>query len=153
LLLFSGRKDSQFAMVAERVLPKALDVGLGGGVDYYSEFMDSPRFGEPEYQQSYRDFLNRKFKDQPLDLIITVGSLAFELVERNRGSLLAGPPVVFYLTEPHTGRIANSTGLLNEFHFERSLDLALTLQPTTRHVYVVSGAGPADQRYEAIARK
>jgi len=49
--------------------------------------------------------------------------------------------------------VPNSTGLVNELHFDRSLDLAVALQPDLKHVYVVSGAGASDRENEQRARR
>jgi signal transduction histidine kinase len=153
LLLFSTRRDAQFAIVAERTLPSLLAHDIRQGVDYYSEYIDSPRFSERRYQKAFHDFLRLKFEAQHIDLIIAVGSLAFEFLAHNRDTLFPSVPVVFYVLEPQRVRMTNATGLLNELHFNRSLDLAMALQPDLEHVYVVSGAGAADRRYERQARR
>ena len=44
LVLHSTRRDSEFSTIAERELPRILDVGLGRDLDYYSEFIDAGRF-------------------------------------------------------------------------------------------------------------
>jgi len=59
---------------------------------------------------------------------------------------------VFYSLNPSQSRPANSTGLINDLNFGRSIDLALALQPDLKHVYVVSGATPSDRDYENQAR-
>src|SRR5579862_3872492 len=138
LVLFTGRKDAQFSIVAERRLPLLLNEGLTAGVDYYSEFIDSPRFSEPEYQKAYRDFLSLKYQTQPLDLVIAIGTAAWQLLATNRDRLFPDTPVVFYVLQPPSTSMRNSTGIVNELQFGRSLELALTLQPNAKHVYVVS---------------
>jgi len=46
LVLFGSRPDAQFAVVAQRQLPALLKQSLPGGVDYYSEYLDVPRFAD-----------------------------------------------------------------------------------------------------------
>jgi hypothetical protein len=153
LVLVAARRDAQFAVVAERKLPSLLRHGMTEGVDYYSEYIDAPRFEDREYRTAFRDFLRLKYKAQRIDLVITVGSVAIEFMASNRELLFPGSPVVFYALTPPNVRMANSTGLVNELHLRRSLDLAVTLQPDLEHVFVVSGAGATDRTYEQQARR
>jgi signal transduction histidine kinase len=148
LAVSSFRRDVQFSVVTERELPRLLETGLGGGVDYYSEYIDTVRFQDAEQQSVFRDFVRSRYEDERLDLIIALGDDAAEFLADNRGALLSDTPVVFYVLDPPPRRMANSTGLVNEFHFGRSIDLALALQPDLQHLFVVCGASAADQRFE-----
>src|SRR5262245_21067253 len=152
LALFSTGRGAQFAVVAERNLPSMLDDGMKEGVDYRSEHVDSPMFSRPEYSGAYRDFLRLKYHEQRIDLVIAVGRLAVEFLAINRAVLFPTTPVVFYDIEPPRAPMPNSTGLVNELHFKRSLDLALALQPDVEHIYVVSGADSRDRENERKAR-
>jgi signal transduction histidine kinase len=153
LALFSTGRGAQFAVVAERNLPSLLHHGMKEGVEYFSEYIDSPMFSRPEYPTAYRDFLRLKYRAQRIDLVIAVGRLAVDFLAINRAALFPNTPVVFYDIDPPRVRIPNSTGLVNQLHFKRSLDLALALQPDVKHVYVVSGAGASDRENEQRARR
>src|SRR5262249_36143975 len=87
------------------------------------------------------------------DLVIAVGRRAIEFLAGNRDELFPNTPVVFYDIEPPRMRMPNSTGVVNELHFSRSLDVAVALQPDLKHVYVVSGASRSDQENEQRARE
>jgi hypothetical protein len=152
LVLFSTGRSAQFAVVAERNLPSLLFHGMDEGVDYHSEYIESPLFAHPEYPNAYRDSLRLKYRGHAIDLLVAVGTLACEFLASNRAVLFPDTPVVFYDIEPPRVRMPNSTGLVNELHFDRSLDLAVALQPDLRHVYVVSGAGASDRENEQRAR-
>jgi PAS domain S-box-containing protein len=152
LVLHSGRGDGQFSITVESRLPSLLDQGLAEGVDYYSEFLDQTRLLREGYPNFFRDFLREKYQGQRLDAVVPVGTTAIEFLSDNRDTLFADTPLVFYTYEPLGRRIANSTGIVNMFRFDRSIDLAMTLQPDLRHLFVVSGAAPADQRMEQIVR-
>ena len=153
LALFSTGRGAQFAVVAERNLPSMLYRGMNEGVDYYSEYIESPMFSRPEYPNAYRDSLRLKYEGHRIDLVVAVGSLAIEFLASNRAVLFPDTPVLFYDIAPPRVRMPNSTGLVNELHFNRSLDLAVALQPDVRHVYVVSGAGASDRENEQRARR
>ncbi len=151
LALFSTGRGAQFAVVAERNLPSLLYHGLNGGVDFSSEYLDPPMFSSPTYLDAYCNYLDLKYQSR-VDLVIAVGRFAIEFLAVNRAVLLPSTPVVFYDIEPPRRRMPNSTGLVNELHFKRSLDLAVALQPDLKHVYVVSGAGVSDRANERRAR-
>ena len=145
-----GERHSRWSL--ERNLPSLLLYGMKEGVDYSSEYIDAPMFSRPEYPNAYRDSLRLKYQAQRIDLVIAVGRLAIEFLAINRAVLFPSTPVVFYDIEPPRLPMPNSTGLVNELHFKRSLDLAVALQPDVKHVYVVSGAGVSDQDNEQRAR-
>jgi hypothetical protein len=151
LVLFGTRPDAQFVVIAQRQLPSLLNHGITEGVDFYSEYMDVPRFADPEYQTAYFDFLRLKYKAQSIDLVVVSGTPGAEFMTRV-GEIFPRSPVVFYSLTPPNVRIANSTGLVNPLRFRGSLDLAVALQPNLQHVFVVSGAGASDRTFERQAR-
>ena len=152
LVLNSTRSDDQFSVVWARELPKLLAEGLGERVDFYSEFLDFVRFSRPEHETAYLDFLRLKYAEKRIDLLILIGDVVIDFMRRNRNVLFRGTPAVFYTLTSPGSHFANSTGLINPLHFNRSLDLALALQPDLKRVYVVSGAGALDRRNESQAR-
>jgi signal transduction histidine kinase len=152
LVLNSTRLDDQFSVVWGRELPKLLAHGLGERVDFYVEYFDFVRFPRPEYESAYLDFLRLKYAEKRFDLLIVIGDVAIDVIGRNRNVLFRGTPAVFYSHVRPRSHFANSTGLINPLHFNRSLDLALALQPDLKRVYVVSGAGALDRRNESQAK-
>jgi len=150
-VLNSTRLDDQFSVVWAQEVPKLLAEGLGERVDFYAEYLDFVRFPEPEQESVYLDFLRLKYAGKRVDLLIAIGAVAIDFLSHNRNVLFRGTPAVFYSLNPSQSRPANSTGLINQLHFSRSIDLALALQPDLEHVFVVSGAGAADRIYESQA--
>jgi signal transduction histidine kinase len=153
LVLHASRRDAQFTATVETRLPSLLENGLPEGLDYYSEFIDQPRFQRPEYQTAFRGFLQMKYRGQHLDAIILSGNAAIEFLASSRDLLFPDTPIVFYTNMPLARRLPNSTGIVNLFQFGRSIDLALALQPDLRHLVVVNGSAPADRRVERQARQ
>jgi len=148
LVLNSTRHDEQFSVVSEREIPRRLAEGLQDDVDYYTEYLDGLRFPLAVHEATYVDFLRRKYKDTHVELVILMGEIAIEFMRRHRDVLFAGAPIVFYSFNRPASGIADSTGLISEFHFRRSIDLAMALQPDLEHIFVVSGAGDWDRRFE-----
>ena len=153
LVLYSTRPDAQIAVLGERDLPRLLDDGLDGGLDYYSEFIDRARFPNAQYKTAFREFLRSKYKDVHFDVIIAMQDLALEFVGDTRNDLFPGTPVVFFATSAATRRIGNSTGVVAELDFKGTLQLAAALQPDARHVVVVLGSDAGSAEYERVARQ
>ena len=62
LVLYSTRRDAQVVTVGDREIPRILEKGLPGGIDYYSEFIDEGRFSEDDYQAAFGEFLGLKYR-------------------------------------------------------------------------------------------
>jgi signal transduction histidine kinase len=152
LVLYSTRRDAQIAVLGERDLPPLLDASVPEGVDYYSEYIDQVRFTQPDYQAAFRDFLKRKYQPQRFDLVIAMGDLPLEFVDRNRDVLFDESPVVFYSNGPVPRRLRNSTGIAVRLNFTGTLSLVTQLQPDVREIVVVTGAGIGEKQYEKAAR-
>lgn len=153
LVLYSTRRDAQFSIVGEAELPQILDAGLDRNLDYYPEFIDLTRFPDPAYKLAFRDFLRQKYRGVKLDLIVAMQDAAVELVEAHRDSLFPGVPEVFLTNAPAPRRAPNSTGLIHVRDFASTVTLIRQLQPDVSRVFIVTGAAPADRKYEAAVRQ
>lgn len=156
LVLYSTRRDAEFAVVGETELPRILDAGLDRNLDYYPEFIDLTRFPDPAYKLAFRDFLRQKYQGVEFDLVIAMQDAAVELVEAYRDSLFPGVPEVFLAntpTSPTSRRAPGSTGLIHVRDYASTLTLIRQLQPDVNRVFIVTGAAPADRKYEAAAQR
>ena len=151
LVLHSNRRDALNALLADRELPRLIEKGFPEGVDYYSEYIDLPRFSDPGYQTAFRDFLSLKYNGLRLDAVVAIQDVALQFVRANRDDLFRGVPVVF-LANTTPPAIPNSTGLIIERKFGSTVALATALQPDLRHVFLVSGANDGDRVFERNAR-
>jgi signal transduction histidine kinase len=151
LVLYSTRRDAQIVVVGDRELPRILEKGLSSGLDYYSEFIDQPRFPDTDYQPAFRDFLRSKYAGHAFDVIIAMDNVSLEFVDKNRAELFSAVPVIFFSNRSSLRRPANSTGVAAEPNLSGTLTLAAKLQPDMRHVFVISGANDAGG-YQRAAR-
>jgi hypothetical protein len=140
LVLYAPSRDAQIVVVGDRVLQRVFSEGLPGGVAYYSESMDQTRFAHAEYATAFRDSLRLKYQHQRVDLVIAVGNMPLDFVERHR-ELFGAAPIVFFAESAPARRPPNSTGLAIPLNLRGTLDLAAALQPDLRNVFVVAGAG------------
>lgn len=152
LVLYSTRRDAQIVTIGDREIPAVLEDGLGHGIDYYSEFIDRARFPEPNYRETFGDYLRAKYAGRHFDVLIAMQDLAVEFVANFRDSAFPGTPLVFFSSSEIGRTIPNATGVISPINFGGTLELALQLQPDLRQVFVVSGADAGDREYEAVAR-
>ncbi|MGY4175875.1 signal transduction histidine kinase [Bradyrhizobium sp. USDA 4518] len=65
----------------------------------YTESLDLNRFGGEAYQEDFRRFLEAKYRDRPIGVVVTIGAAALELALRWRPQLWPDTPIVFSLVE------------------------------------------------------
>ena len=152
LLLHSARRDSVLAETGDRELSRLLDLALNGALDYFPEYVDTARFPDRQYRDAFRNFLRLKYKGQRFDLVIALENTSLDFTRQIRDELSPQAPVIFSAAERDIRRIPNSTGIIDQPDFSRTLRLAMQLQPDTRQVYVVSGTSSRDKFYERLAR-
>jgi signal transduction histidine kinase len=152
LVLYSTRRDAQIVVVGDRVLPRILDAGLSGNLDYYSEFIDQARFSRTDYQAAFSDFLRLKYSGYTFDVVVAMGDISLAFVAKYRDDLFGGVPVVFFASQPSPPVVANATGVMAELNLSGTLELAIALQPEIEQVFVVSGTEGSNIAYEDAAR-
>ena len=122
-------------------------------VDYFAEYLESDRFPSQEAEQALRDYINRKFNGRRIDVVLAVSDPALEFVLRHRAELFPDAPVVASLSnvpDPQTlAAGAGLTGVAGGVAYDKTLDLALRLQPNTKRVFVIAYA-PATNLIEQV---
>src|SRR4051812_44574474 len=134
LVVYSTRRDAQVALVGERDLPRIIEDGVGGRLDYYAEFIDPGRFSDPAYQEALSTFLRKKYEDHHFELVVTVGGPATAFAGSPREIFAGAAPVVFYGNSKALPRPGNATGVIGELDFAGTVSLAATLDPMLQHV-------------------
>ena len=137
LVLYAPRRDAQIVVVGDRELPRILESGVRQGIDYYSEFIEPGRFEHSAYEPALVDFLRVKYGELRFDVVIAMGDLPYQFLQRHRAALFPDAPVVFFANQP-VARLPNSTGVRTELNLHGTLSLAASLQPDLRHVFIVT---------------
>ena len=151
LVLYVTRRDAEIAIVGDRELPRVLERGLAGGLDYYSEFLDQARIAQPNYLDAFSKFLKVKYQGHQFDLVIAMGDAPLGFVVSHR-SVFGNSPVVYFSDRP-VNRPPNAAGLVAGVNLSATLDLATSLQPDARTVVVVNGASPRNIAYRDMAQQ
>jgi len=126
-------------------------------LEFYSEYLDTILFPDPAAQQELRDFYLRKYQNRKPDVIITVGPSPLEFMLEVHQRAFSGVPIIFCLPHgnvPGTPALdSNFTGVENDMAPAETLEIALRLQPRTKHVVVVSGVSDFDKQGQASAKQ
>lgn len=152
LVLHATSRDGVLAVTADREIPKVLAAALDRPLDYYPEYLDTARFQDSQYQNSFLKFVALKYRHHRFDLVLSLGSTPLTFAERIRHELSPDAPLAFYAYNQPRRRPSNSTGVYSVIDLASTLRLATTLQPDVAQVFVVTGSSDQDRYYESAAR-
>jgi signal transduction histidine kinase len=134
-----------------------LQAASGGSIEHYSEFLEENRFPGVHQSHALRDYLKQKYAERPIDVVIAHSEASLSFLLRYRDDLFPDKPLVFYVaSRPKTDKLAlkpELTGLFIYSTYKKNLELALSLQPLTQQVFVVSGTLERDRVFEEMARE
>src|SRR5262245_48903993 len=156
LILYSNESFLPANIAIDNAILGNVRAELPGRVEFFSEFLDLNRFSGKAHQARTVAALRAKYGGRHLDLIITAGPEALDLVVAHRDALFPGVPLVFTGVgaedlAPH--KLTAATGILMSLDPVPTLELALRLQPATRRVVVVTGAADFDRSWDRVARE
>jgi PAS domain S-box-containing protein len=145
---------------AIRIIYEGIQTALSNSpyhVQFFTEYLDTGLFPDPAVQQELRDFYIRKYRNRQPDVIITVGSAPLKFMEEAHQTAFPRVPIVFclpignVLSAPALG--SDFTGVGSDMAPVETLEIALRLQPGTKHVVVVGGASDFDRHEQDIVRQ
>jgi PAS domain S-box-containing protein len=125
-------------------------------IEFYNENLETTLFSDTDSQREFREWYVRKYRDRKPDVIIAAGEASIKFMIESHEAYFPNTPVIF------CGSAESVIELKPDFHFtgvwvvphpEMTLNAALQLQPGTRHVVVIGGAGAFDRNIEAIVKK
>ena len=126
-------------------------------IELYTEYLESALFSDAASQQEIREWYVRKYRNRQPDLIVALANAALKFMVESHRRFFPGIPIVFAggIKEwaDYSKLDSSFAGVWIALQFAKTLDAALQLQPGTKQVVVVGGSGPADRRFEALARK
>ncbi len=87
---------------------------------------------------------------------MTLGSAALPFLLKHRDAIAPNTPVVFTSVSSQgyaeTQASPSVTGIISTFDLRKTLELAESLQPDARQLFVIAGSGPTDRRWQSVAR-
>jgi hypothetical protein len=146
---------------ADRMTEQGLTAALSGAhawdLEVFSEYLDLERFPEAQYGGDIVRYLRARYGTRKPDVLIALVNTTLQLVLDHRDELFPGVPIVFADVDHREveGRQMppNVAGLWMAWDYQRTLELALQLQPETREVVCVTGSGVEEQPWNNEARK
>ncbi len=125
-------------------------------IELYEESLDLTLFPDRVSQDRFREEIIQKYSARKPDVIIAAGPGSLKFIA-NLYDKFQGTPIIFCAI---WGGIPDQlrqgmpfTGVLAQLHPEETLNAALHLLPSTKHVVVVGGVGKFDEGFEAIAKQ
>lgn len=125
--------DQGFEGVLKSVPPTTVEV--------YRETLETYRFPGEAHTEFMRKYLKEKYAAGKIDAIVAYTDTTLEFVKRFRNELFPQVPVVYVVSkQPAPGtELPLSTGIWAGPNIKDTLELALALQPSTQHVFVITG--------------
>jgi PAS domain S-box-containing protein len=143
--------------VSEQGLMAALSNAHAWDLEVFSEYLDLTRFPAAQYGDDLVRYLRAKYGTRKPDVLIVLPNTTLQLVLDHRDELFPGVPIVFTHVDHREveGKEVppDVTGLWMAWDYQRTLELALQLQPKTREIVCVSGTGAEEQPWNNEARK
>jgi signal transduction histidine kinase len=151
LILLGSDYTLPASVVEANAIRATLAAGTQRRVEFYTEALDANRLPLATYEADFARFMQRKYRDRPMDVVIAVQVAALDFAERHRAALWPGTPVVFCAMPADWVRgrtfATGITGVTATLDPVGTLELALRLQPDARQVVVVGGVGEIDRAF------
>jgi signal transduction histidine kinase len=126
-------------------------------IELYHEYLETVLFPEPSTQQDFREWYVRKYRDRKPDVIVAIGLSAMRFMSDSYEEFFPDIPVVFCgATEEFADNLKlgpKFAGAWVVLQPAKTLEMALRIQPGTKHMVVVGGVGVMDRRVEALVRE
>jgi PAS domain S-box-containing protein len=126
-------------------------------IELYSEDLEATLFPDEASQREFREWYIHKYRDRRPDLIIAVGPDPLKFLADSHEVAFPNVPIVFCgsTREMLESRKLDShfTGVWGAATPDKTLEAALRLEPSTKHVVVVGGVGAYDRKLESIAKQ
>ena len=157
LLVFDEDKDLPGMAAINQGLRDGLRAEFKDDVVFYSESLQLSKFRGGDYHGVLPDYLQRKYHGRKFDLVVAVMEPSLDFLLQHRDTIFPGVPILFCGVDSTDlgGRTlpADVTGVTMKRDFAPTVEIALQLQPDTRHVYVIGGSSRFDRKMQDIARR
>lgn len=125
-------------------------------IELYREYLETTLFPDSATQEEIRDWYVRKYRNRKPDLIVTIGPSPLRFLVNSHDKSFTDVPVVFgglSGVEPEDLKLdSHFVGVWDYIEPSKTLEAALRLRPTTKHVVVVGGKDDFDLALEASFR-
>ena len=121
-------------------------------IEFMIEYMDTKRINHNTYIQTYFQMLQLKYTNVKLDAIIASDDNAFQFLLTYHDDIFGQTPVVFcgvnHFDQSMLKDKTNFTGVVQKADIVSTINLALSLHPTTANIVVVSDNSSTGKAYK-----
>lgn len=135
LLLHSYNKELQWTDDLNNAIVQELKNDANITFEIRVEYMDTKRYEDSLYLQSFKKFFLSKYVNTCFDLIISTDNAAFDFLKENKVFFASDVPVVFCGLNNQIHFPENYTGILEDIDFESNLKLIQSLHPNSK-IYI-----------------
>ena len=125
-------------------------------IELYNEELDSALFPDEASQREFQEWFIRRYSVRRPDVIIAVGPDPLKFLVESHEKAFPNIPIIFCgSTEEMLDELrldSHFTGVWGTATPDKTLEAALRLQPSTRHVVVVGGVSAYDRKLESITK-
>ena len=155
LCIHWGPEDFPGASVLDAAIQRALASDADDAVtNYYAEYLESETFPADAASVALRDYIRAKFAGRRIDVVIAHTSPSLEFAIQSRAELFPDVPIVFAagsIPERIVGRtVPGVTGIVTDVAFAETLQLALSVHPSAKRVFVVAEAPEAEGYHDRV---
>ena len=125
-------------------------------IELYEESLDLSLFPDRVSQDKFREEIIQKYSARKPDVIIAAGPVSLKFIAELYDKFQGTPIIFCAIWGGIPGQLRHGvpfTGVLAQLHPEGTLNAALHLLPSTKHVVVVGGMGKFDEGFEAITKQ
>jgi signal transduction histidine kinase/ABC-type uncharacterized transport system substrate-binding protein len=141
LVLNESAMVGPFYQAAYEALRSKLAAHSSQPVSIFLEHLELERFGDDRHEKTLTTYLESKYRDQPLGVIVALGSAALEFALRQQSAMWSGVPVAFVMVdEAALQRLSippNVTGRTARVKFYDLVRAALAVQPKLQRLAIV----------------
>jgi PAS domain S-box-containing protein len=156
LALFWKGKDSPANAIIDKNIQAVLGSAPAGSTEYYAEYLEDNRFPEKTQAPLMRDYLRQKYGADRIGVIIAPSITSLDFLLKYRSDLFPNTPIVFHAynrADVAKKDEANGVAVVIDNPFRKTVDLALKLQPETKHVLIITATPERDKKLEEQVRK
>lgn len=152
LVLFSNDRLLPANQRIDEGMRRALDPGGDqSGVGFYGEFLDAIRLGGATGEDAMDQYLRRRYREMPPDVLVALGPEALKFLVARRESLFPGTPLLFCGVSrsilDQLGRVPGMAGLPLEMSVAPAVEALLKMRPQTQQIVIVHGSSDFDRKW------
>ena len=157
VMLFDERLEFPGLANLEAEFVRTLTSNAPDRIETYREPMDLSRVDSDTYRTLLKDYLRAKYASKHIDVAVAFFGPALEFLLKYGDAIFPGTPIVFCGVEKRV--LGNRSlpphvrGVLLNWEFAPTLELALNLHPQTKQVVVVAGTSEFDTQLLNLARR